>query len=201
MVKDLRLRVLGAAAVFFICIYVIRVLLIRKEGFEDKPPTAKQIEFFKEVWEIPVILSLITDQNSPTSKKLTEAAVIVQSLTQNVKPEDIDYAKVINAKNAKYNEDRMASTAYRIAKSVKIPNQYDKKYKGRGRQDRELSEDFTAATIEIVKKIHKKMPSYPFSEGAVKYLKEESKKKVPKMEDCKGYFKCSGIEKIPKSLD
>lgn len=172
------------------------MLLIRKEGFADKPPTPKQIEFDDETRAIPWLLTISTDESSPTMKKIREAAAIGQASTQNVKFEDIEYAKVINAINSKYNEDRAASTAYKVAKSFKIPHPHDDAYKKGG-----FGEAANVLVLEFLKKLHKKMPSYPFSQTATEGLKKESLKKIPKIEECKGYFKCSGIEKIPKSLD
>ena len=200
MVKDLRLTVLGTAAVFFICIYAIRVLLIRKEGFADKPPTAKQIQFGKELL-ITWMLILSTDDSSPTFKILQQVAA-AGGITPDTKPEDIDYDKVTNMRNIKYNEDRFASTAHKIYKTFKLPNPFDEKYKTKEYLSKGgVLADMKPIFTEAIKKIHKKMPSYPFSIGAIAELKKESEKKIPKMEECKGYFKCSGIEKIPKSLD
>lgn len=197
MVKDLRLRVLGAAVVFFISIYVIRVLFVGKEGFADTPLTTKQLQFFRE-GSILWILATSTDESSPTSKIIKEVTTIWYSSQENIKSKDMNFDKLTNTINSKYNEDRFASTAYKIAKTFKIPTVFDEKYKG---DHSKASNDIMAMVPDILKKIHKKMPSYPFSKHGIDILKMESKIKIPKMEDCKGYFKCSGIEKIPKSLD
>jgi hypothetical protein len=173
------------------------MLLIRKEGFADKPLTPKQIQFFREA-SIAWILAISTDESSPTSNILRQVGTIWRSSQENVKLEDINIDKVINTINSKYNEDRFASTAYKIMKTFMIPTIFDEKYKG---DQNKASNDIVAMVPDILKKIHKKMPSYPFSQFAIDKLKEESKIKIPKMEDCKAHFKCSGIEKIPKSLD
>ncbi len=198
MVKDLRLlTVLGIAAISFTFILVVRVLLIRKEGFADKPPTPKQIEFIHEAGSIPWLLTIFTDESSPTSKIIQQAAAIGKGSTENTKFEDINYSKVINTIKNKYNEDRAASTAYKVFKGFKYPTHYEEEYRTADKYNAAIN----SIVLEGLKKLHKKMPSYPFSKHGIDILKMESQKKIPKMDECKKFFKCSGIEKIPKSLD
>ena len=206
MVQDLRLKgaiiLLGTVTVFFIFIYVIRFFFL-KEGFEgQKQFTEAQGKFVAETVFVPMGMSQITDQEAPVQKVIREAAAIGQDAISKLNiggTDTINYSSILNTQRNKYNEDPITSTAYKVYKTVKFPKprfsfptmKDDQKF---------MNEEVIPAIKLCIKKLHKAMPSYPFSVRAMDILKEDIKTKKPTMDECKKVFKCSNVESIPANI-
>lgn len=205
MVQDLRLKgaiiLLGTVTGFFIFIYAIRLFFL-KEGFEDrKPPTDAQIAFIVEAAYVPMGMSFITDPEAPVQKIIREAAAMGNDAVRNLNiggTDTINYSSILNTLRNKYNEDPITSTAYKVYKTVKFPKPPTSQLSQA--QARALEDEMRAAVIICLKKLHKAMPSYPFSVRAMDILKEDMKTKKPTMDECKKVFKCSNVESIPANI-
>jgi hypothetical protein len=201
MVKDLRTKgaitLLGSITLFFIFIYVIRLFFL-KEGFEDrKGPTDAQMAFIVEAAYVPMGMSIITDPEAPVQKIIREASAIGGDAARSMN-DKTNYSSVLNILRNKYNEDPITSTAYKVYKTVKFPKPPTSQISQA--QARALEDETKAAVIICLKKIHKAMPSYPFSVQAMDLLKKDSETKKPTMDECKKVFKCSNVESIPANI-
>jgi len=207
MVKDLRTKgaiaLLGSITVFFICIYVIRFFFL-KEGFDNPPiPTDTQAAFFVEVMYVPMIIGQITDPDADSQKIIREASAIGLDAARQLKPgekDTIDYNSILNTIHNKFNQDKYVSTAYKVYKTVKFPKAAGVYFSPTRTQKQlqALHDEIMAGIIECIKKIHKVMPSYPFSTQAMDQLKAQPK--LPTMDECKKVFKCSTVESIPANI-
>lgn len=204
MVQDLRLKgaiiLLGTVTVFFIFIYIIRFFFL-KEGFEGGRATEAQMAFIREVLEVPQGMSYMTDPEAPVQKLIREAGGIGGSAVQNMKfggTDTINYSSIINTLRNKYNEDPITSTAYKVYKTVKFPKGLSPDQTD-AQRDR-IRNELMVTGVLYLKKLHKAMPSYPFSVQAMDLLKKDSKTKKPTMDECKKVFKCSNVESIPANI-
>ena len=201
MVKDLRTKgaitLLGSITVFFIFIYVIRLFFL-KEGFEDrKPPTDAQLDFIKEAAFVPMGMSIITDPEAPVQKIIREASAIGGDAVRSMN-DKTNYSSVLNTVHNRFNEDPLTSTAYKVYKTVKFPKVYITPPSQA--QARAIDDELKAAMTVYLKKLHKALPSYPFSIQAMDILKKDSETKNPTMDECKKVFKCSNVESVPANI-
>jgi hypothetical protein len=205
MVKDLRTKgaitLLGSITLFFIFIYVIRLFFL-KEGFQGpKVPTAAQMDFLVEAAYVPMGMSIITDPEAPVQKLIREAAAMGNDAARNLNiggTDTINYSSILNTLRNKYNEDPITSTAYKVYKTVKFPKPPTSQISQA--QARALEDEMRAAVIICLKKIHKALPSYPFSVQAMDLLKKDGESKKPTMDECKKVFKCSNVESVPANI-
>jgi hypothetical protein len=205
MVKDLRTKgaitLLGSITIFFIFIYVIRFFFL-KEGFQGQGvPTEAQMAFLVEAAYVPMGMSFITDPEAPVQKLIREAAAMGNDAARNLNiggTDTINYSSILNTLRNKYNEDPITSTAYKVYKSVKFPKPPIGQLSQA--QARALEDEMKAAVSLALKKLHKALPSYPFSVQAMDILKKDSESKKPTMDECKKVFKCSNVESVPANI-
>lgn len=180
-----------------ICAYILHVVFL-KEGFVDQGvPTAEQTNFIIEAKLVPQGLAMITDDESPSMKVIRTTAGIGQSALQNMKngqDTGINYNGVINQIRNEYNKDPAISAAYKVYKTVKFPALVLNPSPG---LQQKMTDETTAAGILLLNKLHKAMPTYPFSQFAIDKLKIESDKRMPTQAECKRFFKCTTVESLP----
>ena len=153
--------------------------------------------FIVEAAYVPMGMSIITDPEAPVQKIIREASAIGGDAARSMN-DKTNYSSVLNILRNKYNEDPITSTAYKVYKTVKFPKPPTSQISQA--QARALEDETKAAVIICLKKIHKAMPSYPFSVQAMDLLKKDSETKKPTMDECKKVFKCSNVESIPANI-
>lgn len=182
MVKGLHL--LGPITGFFIVVYVLRVLLSKREGFFDA-----QTDFL--VWVRTNVSPLnavrdITDVDSVDYKVIRESIAMINSASANMPTKDLTTLQtaIMNKLKTQANP----STAYTVALKIKWPAQSDP------------PASYNETLALFVKRLHKALPSYPFNQVAMDILKAADSENRPTMEQCKKIFKCSSVESIPANI-
>ena len=142
-------------------------------------------------------MSMITDPEAPVQKIIREASAIGGDAVRS-RNDKTNYNSVLNTVHNKFNEDPITSTAYKVYKTVKFPKAFITQPSQA--QARAFDDELKAAMTLCLKKLHKAMPSYPFSVQAMDILKKDSESKAPTMDECKKVFKCSNVESIPANI-
>jgi hypothetical protein len=182
MVKGLHL--LGPITAFFIVIYILRLFLLKREGFFDA-----QTDFL--IWIRTNVSPLnavrdITDTDSTDYKVIRESVAMINSA--NARMSATDLATLQTTVSNKLKAQPNPSTAYTLAVKMKWPAQSDP------------PASYNDTVAFLVKKLHKALPSYPFNQMAMDILKAADSANRPTMEQCKKIFKCSSVESIPANI-
>jgi hypothetical protein len=206
--KGRQLYIIGAAIGVCVLIYVL-LTFMKREGFEDPfiNLSEEDQKFIIDILFVPVGLRIITDRDSMATKTAEAYQNIgVGAVTGGkiaIAPDQ--YNSVRKSMLKKVNEREDTALAYKIYKTVKFPNPFDKKYKPldddseavKEAKGKKITEAFKAAALNYLQKLKKAMPSYPFSKDALDVLNAPSDKD-PTKEQCTAVYRCVSAQSIPE---